>query len=75
MMDIATTVHRQKIGRSQMIRSLMSVARSASLAVLAGLTLVGAAGTAEAQHKWKVQNLYGPNTTVFKDFRAFAACA
>ena len=56
-----------------MNRSLMGVARSASLAVLAGLALAGAAGTAEAQHKWKVQNLYGPNTTVYKDFEAFAA--
>ena len=56
-----------------MIRSLMSVARSASIALLAGLALAGAAGTAEAQHKWKVQNLYGPNTTVYKDFQAFAA--
>jgi hypothetical protein len=28
---------------------------------------------AAAQHKWKVQNLYGPNTTVYKDFQVFAA--
>ncbi len=56
-----------------MIHSLKVVARSATLAVLAGLTLASAAGTAEAQHKWKVQNLYGPNTTVYKDFQAFAA--
>jgi TRAP-type mannitol/chloroaromatic compound transport system substrate-binding protein len=30
-------------------------------------------GAAEGQHKWKVQNLYGPSTTVYKDFQAFAA--
>lgn len=28
---------------------------------------------AQAQHKWKVQNLYGPSTSVYKDFEAFAA--
>jgi TRAP-type mannitol/chloroaromatic compound transport system substrate-binding protein len=38
-----------------------------------GLALAGAAAPAAAQHKWKVQNLYGPNTTVYKDFQTFAA--
>jgi TRAP-type transport system periplasmic protein len=28
---------------------------------------------AQAQHKWKVQNLYSPSTSVYKDFDAFAA--
>ena len=32
-----------------------------------------ATAPAEAQHKWKVQNLCGPNTTVYKDFLAFVA--
>ena len=57
-----------------MIRSLTVVARFAGVAILAGLTLAGVAATADAaQHKWKVQNLYAPNTTVYKDFQAFAA--
>jgi TRAP-type mannitol/chloroaromatic compound transport system substrate-binding protein len=38
-----------------------------------GLALAGAAAPAAAQHKWKVQHLYGPNTTVYKDFQVFAA--
>jgi len=38
-----------------------------------GLALAGTALPAAAQHKWKVQNLYGPNTTVYKDFQVFAA--
>jgi TRAP-type mannitol/chloroaromatic compound transport system substrate-binding protein len=38
-----------------------------------GLALAGTAMPAAAQHKWKVQNLYGPNTTVYKDFQVFAA--
>lgn len=47
--------------------------RSAVLAAVAGLTLAAGTVPAAAQHKWKVQNLYGPNTTVYKDFQAFAA--
>ena len=54
-----------------MIRSLTHVARSAGVAILAGLMLASVADA--AQHKWKVQNLYAPNTTVYKDFQAFAA--
>jgi TRAP-type mannitol/chloroaromatic compound transport system substrate-binding protein len=46
---------------------------AATLAVVAGLVLAAMAAPAAAQHKWKVQNLYGPNTTVYKDFQAFAA--
>ena len=51
-----------------MIRSSKMFARFAALAIAAGLALPVAA---EAQHKWKVQNLYGPSTTVYKDFQAF----
>lgn len=32
-----------------------------------------ASGVQAQQHKWKVQHLYAPNTTVYKDFQAFAA--
>src|SRR5690242_6055186 len=39
--------------------------------LFAALVLCSAA--AHAEQKWKVQNLYGPNTTVYKDFQAFAA--
>jgi TRAP-type transport system periplasmic protein len=45
----------------------------AMLGLALSLALPGPANAAEAQHKWKVQNLYGPNTTVYKDFQAFAA--
>jgi TRAP-type transport system periplasmic protein len=55
-----------------MIRSLRMVAGAATLAMVGGLALAGVAGAAEAQHKWKVQNLYSPNTSVYKDFQAFA---
>jgi TRAP-type transport system periplasmic protein len=55
-----------------MIRSLRMVAGAVTLAVVGGLALAGVAGAAEAQHKWKVQNLYSPNTSVYKDFQAFA---
>ena len=53
-----------------MMRSWKNLARFATLAIAAGLVLPAAA---EGQHKWKVQNLYGPSTTVYKDFQAFAA--
>ena len=56
-----------------MIGLLERAGRSAILIAAAGLALGGAAAPAAAQHKWKVQNLYGPNTTVYKDFQAFAA--
>jgi TRAP-type mannitol/chloroaromatic compound transport system substrate-binding protein len=56
-----------------MLRWSRIAARAAALAVLAGLTLAATAVPAAAQHKWKVQNLYAPNTTVYKDFQAFAA--
>ncbi len=53
-----------------MIRSWKILAGFATLAIVAGLALPAAA---EGQHKWKVQNLYGPSTTVYKDFQDFAA--
>jgi len=54
-----------------MIRSLRAPGgRFAFTCLLLGLAL--AADPAAAQHKWKVQNLYGPNTSVYKDFQAFA---
>ena len=53
-----------------MIRSWKILARFATLAIAAGLALPAAA---EGQHRWKVQNLYGPSTSVYKDFQAFAA--
>ncbi len=56
-----------------MIRSLRRVTRPWSLLAVVGLALAGTALPAAAQHKWKVQNLYGPNTTVYKDFQVFAA--
>ena len=55
-----------------MIR-LKMVARFATLVVAAMLALTGANETFAAKHKWKVQNLYAPNTSVYKDFQAFAA--
>lgn len=36
-----------------------------------GLVTAGA-GMSDAQQTWKAQNLYGPNTLVYKDFQAFA---
>ena len=56
-----------------MIRSLRRVTRPWRLLAVVALTLAGTAMPAAAQHKWKVQNLYGPNTTVYKDFQVFAA--
>ena len=53
-----------------MIRSSRRLAIFATLAIAAGIALPAAA---EGQHRWKVQNLYGPSTTVYKDFQAFAA--
>jgi len=50
--------------------ALKSVARAAAIA----LTLsVAFTGLASAQHKWKAQSLYGPNTVVYKNFEKFAA--
>lgn len=43
---------------------------AATLALTLGLM---ASGDAAAQHKWKAQSLYGPNTVVFKDFQKFSA--
>jgi TRAP-type mannitol/chloroaromatic compound transport system substrate-binding protein len=54
-----------------MIRTLKLVAVFAAFALVPALVPAGTAGAAE--HKWKVQNLYGPSTTVYKDFQAFAA--
>ncbi|MGA1317565.1 MAG: TRAP transporter substrate-binding protein DctP [Rubrivivax sp.] len=48
-----------------------SAATHAAAAVAAPLLLAGPA-QAQAQHKWKAQILYGPNTVVFKDFQRFA---
>jgi TRAP-type mannitol/chloroaromatic compound transport system substrate-binding protein len=57
-----------------MIRALTAVLRTAALGSFAALVALAAAPTAAAApHKWKVQNLYGPNTSVYKDFQAFAA--
>jgi len=56
-----------------MIRSWKLAGCCAPICMLLGLALPVTAGAAEAQHKWKVQNLYGPNTSVYKDFQAFAA--
>lgn len=52
-----------------MNRTFGAAVRAAAFAVLTGLLCTT---PAHAQHKWKVQNLYGPNTTVYKDFLAFA---
>jgi TRAP-type mannitol/chloroaromatic compound transport system substrate-binding protein len=48
-----------------------TAATSAAAAVAAPLLLAGPA-QAQAQHKWKAQILYGPNTSVFKDFQRFS---
>jgi TRAP-type transport system periplasmic protein len=56
-----------------MICTKMLVKGTVTVAVAAGLALGLVAGPVAAQQKWKVQNLYGPNTTVYKDFQAFAA--
>ncbi|MBI1394626.1 MAG: hypothetical protein GC151_01505 [Betaproteobacteria bacterium] len=45
---------------------------AALAAVVAFVSMLGPVGSAQAKQKWKVQNLYGPNTTVYKDFQAFA---
>lgn len=42
-------------------------------AAMVALAMSLAASADAAQHKWKVQNLYAPGTTVYKDFLAFAA--
>ncbi len=47
-----------------------NAARIAALAVAFGIATIG---TAEAQQKWKVQGLYGPNTVIHKEFQKFAA--
>src|SRR3954465_13116380 len=54
-----------------MLRTLKVVIACAALALMASMIQAGTAGAAE--HKWKVQNLYGPNTTVYKDFQTFTA--
>lgn len=54
-----------------MIDSSKAIARGAILALLSVFALSSA--PAAGAQKWKVQNLYGPNTTVYKDFQAFAA--
>jgi TRAP-type transport system periplasmic protein len=56
-----------------MICTKMLVRRAGTVALAGGLALALVAGPAAAQQKWKVQNLYGPNTAVYKDFQAFAA--
>ena len=40
-------------------------------AAIAFAVAAGAPFGAEAQQRWKAQSLYGPNTTVFKDFQKF----
>lgn len=50
--------------------TLKTATRVAALALTVGLALTG---VASAQHKWKAQSLYGPSTTVYKDFQKFAA--
>lgn len=55
-----------------MLRSWNEIARFAVLAVAAGVAMSAAVDATAAQQKWKVQNLYGPSTTVYKDFQAFA---
>ena len=52
-----------------MIRSIGVALRSAVLAMALSGAMVGAV---EAQQTWKAQILYGPNTTVYRDFQAFA---
>ncbi|MBL8700112.1 MAG: TRAP transporter substrate-binding protein DctP [Alphaproteobacteria bacterium] len=52
------------------MKALRTVARAAALAMTVSVALVGGA---DAQQKWKAQSLYGPNTTVFKDFEKFSA--
>ena len=46
-----------------------TAARVAAVVVTLGVAFSGAA---EAQTKWKAQSLYGPNTTVHKEFQKFA---
>ena len=54
-----------------MTHPLRKLARCMTFAAVITLTL--SASAAQAQQKWKVQNLYGPSTSVYKDFEAFAA--
>jgi TRAP-type mannitol/chloroaromatic compound transport system substrate-binding protein len=57
-----------------MIRALTAAGRAAAFGMFATVIALAAAPAATAaQQKWKVQNLYGPNTSVYKDFQAFAA--
>ena len=58
-------------GRSYMNHSRTFIAAFAG--VVSMLALAPFANVEGAQHKWKVQNLYAPGTTVYKDFQAFAA--
>jgi len=61
----------KKNEEDEMRHTLKLVITCATLALMASLIQAGTAGAAE--HKWKVQNLYGPNTTVYKDFQTFTA--
>ena len=54
-----------------MLRTLKLVNVCAAFTLLAGS--IQSATVNATEHKWKVQNLYGPNTTVYKDFQAFTA--
>jgi len=47
--------------------------RAWCMGVAACITFALCASPVQAQQKWKVQNLYAPSTTVYKDFEAFAA--
>lgn len=51
--------------------SRRTAAAGAAAAAAAPLLLSGPA-QAQTQHKWKAQILYGPNTSVFKDFQRFS---
>ena len=54
-----------------MMYSLRTLVRYAAFRAVVAIALNPP--MAHAQHKWKVQNLYGPNTSVYKDFEVFAA--
>src|SRR5437868_4587982 len=63
--------HHKKVRRNEMLRTLKLVNVCAAFALMAGSIQSGTINATE--HKWKVQNLYGPNTTVYKDFQTFTA--
>ena len=52
------------------MRATRRTALAVALGCVAGVALTGAATAQE--HKWKAQNLYGPNTVVYKEFQKFA---